>query len=433
MTGINDILAQRVISDVMREDYGRLFAALMRSLRDFHLCEDCLQDALASAVVHWGRSGAPPSPQGWLLQTARRKAIDRLRRSRNFAAKADEYGALLELDQLASENTETPEIEDDRLRLIFTCCHPALEEKTRVALTLRTLCGLSTKEIARAFLDREEAMAQRLVRAQQKISQAGIPYEVPDAAHMSDRLISVRAVIYLVFNEGYAATAGSRALRVDLCEEAIRLGRLMVQLMPGSAETEGLLALMLLTHSRRLARVTPEGEIVPLEFQNRGLWDVAMIAEGTALLGEALNRRNAGPYQLQAAVSAVHSEENSYDETRWHEIVLLYDGLHALSANPVYLLNRAVALSYEYGPDKALAALEPIETLLGTYQPFHAAKADFLRRAGRVDLAQEAYEVAIKLSQNESERAFLAGRRKEMVTLSPTPPTTMRRPRPPDR
>ncbi len=410
MAGSNDNLAQRVISDVMREDYGRLFAALMRSLRDFHLCEDCLQDALASAVVHWGRTGPPVSPQGWLLQVARRKAIDRLRRSRNFAAKAVEYGALLELDQIASENTDVPEIEDDRLRLIFTCCHPALDEKAQVALTLRTLCGLTTVEIARAFVVGEDAMAQRLVRAQQKISTAGIPFEVPDTAMLPERLAAVRTVIYLVFNEGYAATSGSGSMRADLCEEGIRLGRLVMTLLPGSAETEGLLALMLLSHSRKAARRSPAGDIIPLENQDRERWDRAMIAEGIHLLGQALNRRNAGPYQLQAAVSAVHAEAASHETTRWHEIVLLYDGLHAMSANPVFLLNRAVALSYDQGVAAALAALEPIEAALATYQPFHAAKADFLRRAGRGALAKEAYGAAISLSRNDSERAFLTKR-----------------------
>ncbi len=348
------------------------------------------------------------------MQTARRKAIDLLRRSRNFDSKSVDYAALLELDQLASENEKTPDIEDDRLRLIFTCCHPALDEKTRVTLTLRTVCGLTTAEVARAFLDTEEAMAQRLVRARHKITKAAIPYEVPDATALPERLQSVRAVIYFVFNEGYAASAGENQLRVDLCKEALRLGRLIQYLMPGSSETEGLLALMLLNHSRRAARTSIRQEFVPLEYQDRALWDRNMIAEGISLLHQALSRRNSGSYQLQAAISAVHAEASEYIDTRWHEIVLLYDGLHAMSHNPVYLLNRAVALSYHEGPCAALAAIEPVERELANYQPYYAAKADFLRRLGRVLLARKSYEVAISLSQNESEISFLRLRMNEM-------------------
>ncbi len=289
----NQILAQQLLSKVAREDYGRFFSALMGNLRNFHLTEDCLQDAFASALIHWSRNGPPPSPQGWLLQTARRKAIDRLRRANNFDRKSVELSALIELDQKAAENEEPSEIEDERLRLVFTCCHPALDEKTRVALTLRTLCGLTTTEIARAFLDFEDAMAQRLVRARHKIGKAGIPYEVPGSSDLPDRLSSVRSVIYLVFNEGYAATFGESQLRVDLCEEAIRLCRLIMQLMPGSAETEGLLALLLLNHSRRFARVRDGQNLIPLEDQNRELWDSQLIREGIEMLDRALNRRNA--------------------------------------------------------------------------------------------------------------------------------------------
>lgn len=410
----NQILAQQLLSKVAREDYGRFFSALMGNLRNFHLTEDCLQDAFASALIHWSRNGPPPSPQGWLLQTARRKAIDRLRRANNFDRKSVELSALIELDQKAAENEEPSEIEDERLRLVFTCCHPALDEKTRVALTLRTLCGLTTTEIARAFLDSEDAMAQRLVRARHKIGKAGIPYEVPGSSDLPDRLSSVRSVIYLVFNEGYAATFGESQLRVDLCEEAIRLCRLIMQLMPGSAETEGLLALLLLNHSRRFARVRDGQNLIPLEDQNRELWDSQLIREGIEMLDRALNRRNAGPYQLQAAINAIHAEAKSYAETRWREIVLLYDGLNAMSENPVYLLNRAVALSYDQGPQAALDALEPLQQLLTSYQPFHAARADFLRRIGSTSQAFSAYETAIALSQNDSEREFLAKRMEQL-------------------
>lgn len=398
------------VTAAAREHSGRLLALLIRDLRDFHFAEDCLQDALESAVVHWTRSGLPASVPAWLLQTARRKAIDRIRRAHNFERLSGEYGALLELDQWPEEIDEPEIIPDERLRLIFTCCHPALDEKTRIALTLRTLCGLTTSEIARAFLDNEEAMAQRLVRARHKIKKAAIPFELPRIELWPDRLNSILSVIYLVFNEGYAASTGPQPLRTDLCEEAIRLGRMMVQLRPDEAEIEGLLALMLLNHSRRVGRSSSAESLIPLERQDRTLWDQALIAEATALLMRALHRHRPGVYQLQAAISAVHAEAPSHAETRWHEIVLLYDGMHALSANPVYLLNRAVALSYAETPQRALDALAALATPLNAYQPFHAANADFLRRLGRHAEARDAYVRAIALSSNASEREFLESR-----------------------
>lgn len=402
------------VEAVARDQFGRLLSVLLRDIRDFQLAEDCLHDAVESAISHWSRNGLPQSPPAWLLQTARRKAIDRLRRNQTFARKAVDYGALIELDQNAPEDDH--DIEDDRLRLIFTCCHPALEEKTRVALTLRTLCGLTTSEIARAFLDREEAMAQRLVRAKQKITTAGIAYEVPGPAAWPERLESVLAVIYLVFNEGYAATHGERRSRIDLCEEAIRLARLMLMLRPGEAESEGLLALLLLIHARAAARSTADGNLISLEDQDRTLWDRAMIAEGTSLLAQALARKRPGVYQTQAAINALHDEAAHHDTTDWHEIVLLYNHLHGLTGNLVYLLNGAVALSWHSGVQDGLGALSLIASGLESYQPFHAAKADMLRRDGQVEAARWCYDTAIGLSQNAGERLFLERRRDGLLT-----------------
>ncbi len=398
------------VAAATREHSGRLLALLVRDLRDFHLAEDCLQDALESAVAHWSRNGLPTSVPAWLLQAARRKAIDRIRRMRNFERLTEQYALLLELDQSTDEIDEAEIIADERLRLIFICCHPALDEKTRIVLTLRTLCGLSTNEIARAFLDSPDAMAQRLVRARHKIKNAAIAFELPRYEMWPDRVSSILSVIYLVFNEGYAASTGQQPLRTDLCDEAIRLARMMEQLQPGQAEIEGLLALMLLNHSRRAGRSSTTERLISLERQDRRLWDQTLIAEANSLLARALNRHRPGVYQLQAAISAVHARAASHEETRWHEIVLIYDGMHALSANPVYLLNRAVALSYAEAPQVALDALAPLERQLIGYQPFHAAKADFLRRLGRSAEARSAYARAIVLSGNDSERAFLEGR-----------------------
>ena len=333
-----------------------------------------------------------------------------MRRARNFDRKAEEYGLLIELDQQTVDSEAPAAIPDERLRLIFTCCHPALDGKTRVALTLRTLCGLTTREIARAFLDSETAMAQRLVRARHKITKAGIPFEIPEPDHWGARLTSVLSVIYLTFNEGYSATAGSELLRHDLCLEAIRMGRLMLELLPGNADCEGLLALMLLNHSRSGARPDGEGGMIALEHQDRAKWNRQEIAEGCALLDSALARGMGGVFHLQAAISALHAQAPSHAATGWREIVLLYEGLHRLTPNPVYLLNRAVALSYASGAEEALAALAPLEAELGAYQPFHAAKADFLRRTARIGAARQSYQRAIALSANESERRFLESR-----------------------
>ena len=406
--------ARHEIAAIARQDWGRLVASLIRLVGDFQLAEDCLQDALESALRHWTRDGIPENPPGWLLQTARRKAIDRIRRSRNFERKSEEYARLIELDHDDQANHAMPVIPDERLALIFTCCHPALDPKSRIALTLRTLGGLTTSEIARSFLDRETAMAQRLVRAQRKIREAAIPFAVPEPSQWSDRLQSVLGVLYLIFSEGYAASEGDDRLRHDLCNEAIRLATILDRLKPDEPEVEGLLALMLLHNSRKAARIGRDGVPVALEDQQRDLWDQQAIINGIALVSRALRKGSPGPYQLQAAISAIHAEAPSHDETGWQEIVLLYDQLYSHQPNPVVLLNRAVALSYSSGAGAALASLEEIDDNLQDYQPYHAARADFLARAGRSHEALAAYDKAIGLSQNRHDRLFLENRKRKL-------------------
>jgi RNA polymerase sigma-70 factor (ECF subfamily) len=393
----------------MQEDRGRLLAALIRRTGDFALAEDCLQDALESALVHWARDGVPGSPRGWLLRTAQRKAIDRFRRAKRFEQKQDQYAQLLAINAEADEQPpEDSDIPDERLRLIFTCCHPALAEKTRVALTLRALGGLTTRQIASAFVDQEPAMAQRLVRARQKIDKAGIPYELPDRAQWPARLNSVLEVVYLIFNEGYVASSGEVALRTDLCVEAIRLARLLDQLQPEEPEIEGLLALLLLTRARFGGR--SEHRFIPLSEQDRGTWDPTQIREGRALVARALDRRRAGPYQIQAAISALHAEAVSHESTDWSQIVLLYETLQGFTSNPVIALNRAVALSYAEGPALGLQALLPLAQALASYRGYHAAEADLRRRLGQEEAARQAYERAIAAKGNAVDRAFLQER-----------------------
>ncbi len=405
----------QAIDKIVRDQWGRLLSSLIGSLGDFQLAEDSLQDAFESALTHWSRNGPPRAPAAWLLQTARRKAIDRIRRHRNFEKKSAEYARLIDVEQDTAEAIDNGAIPDERLQLIFTCCHPALDEKSRIALTLRTLGGLTTGEIARAFLDTEEAMAQRLVRAKHKIKTAAIPYVVPDTDAWPERLGSVLGVLYLIFNEGYAATSGDTQIRRSLCDEAIRLTRMLLHLRPSEPETMGLLALMLLHDSRRDARADADGRLIPLEQQDRALWLTAQILEGVTLVEQALPRGRLGPYQLQAAISAVHAEAPSIGKTNWHEIVVLYDLLDQLSPNPVVRLNRAVAVSYATSAEAALVELETLRTALDRYQPFHATLADCLRRAGRRDDAARAYTRAIALSTNPQERNFLDGRLHELL------------------
>ena len=397
------------IDRLVRQDGGRLMSALVGRLRDFQLAEDSLQDALESALVHWGRHGLPSLPAAWLMRTAQRKAIDRLRRAANFRAKSAAVAHLMAMDREPDEPEAEEPIADDRLKLIFTCCHPALDRQTSVALTLRSICGLTTEEIARAFVVAPAAMAQRLVRARHKITKAGIAYAVPPPADWPARLDAVLAVIYLTFNEGYAASS-DQPLRADLCDEAIRLGGILMALCPGQPEVEGLMALMRLHDARRATRLGALGEIVPLDAQQRTGWDRAGIEEATALLDAAMARRQPGPYQLQAAIAALHAGATSFADTDWRQIAMLYDRLLALSPNPVYALNCAVALSYVDGPERALQPLAALEILLADYQPFHAGRADVLARAGDRAAAAAAYRRAIDLSGTEAERRFLRER-----------------------
>ena len=400
----------QALAGVVRQDRGRLLAALIKHLGHFQLAEDCLQDALESALSHWGRTGIPNNPQGWILQVARRRAIDRVRRDKSLQAKTRELAILTESD---SEMADPQGIPDERLRLIFTCCHPALERKSRVALTLRTLGGLTTPEIARAFLDKDTAMGQRLSRAKAKISAAGISYAVPSDEDFEARLASVLDVIYLIYNEGYSGSSDAGAVRVDLCEEAIWLARMVIALRPGLSEVEGLLALMLISHGRRKARIGPKGLPVPPETQDRNKWDHHIMAEGISLLDQAIARGPSGPFQIKAAISACHVQPNSDGSTDWRQVVLLYDALLRHEPTPVVALNRAVALAEWVGPAAGLAALTPLADSLATYQPFHAARADFLAKDGQRTAALEAYSQAIALTEDEANIAFLTQARRK--------------------
>ncbi|WP_028921397.1 RNA polymerase sigma factor [Pseudonocardia acaciae] len=402
-------LPAREIERVFREEHGRAVAVLIRVLGDIDLAEEAVQDAFTEAVRRWPADGLPPSPAGWIITTARRRAIDRLRRESSRHDRQNQAAALLHARGGDPEpGEEESAVTDDRLRLIFTCCHPALSTGAQVALTLRLLGGLSTPEIARAFLVAEPTMAQRLVRAKGKIRDARIPYRVPHEADLPDRLASVLAIVYLVFNEGYTASSGDHLVREDLCAEAIRLGRLLAELMPDEPEVLGLLALMLLVQSRRPARTAPDGAIVLLADQDRRRWDRELVAEGQALVRRCLRRDRPGPYQIQAAINAVHSDAPTAAATDWRQILALYDRLLSITPSPVVALHRAVAVAEVDGPHAALDVIDELD--LDRYYLFHAVRADLLRRSGRDAEAAQAYREAIARTENAAERAFLERR-----------------------
>jgi RNA polymerase sigma-70 factor (ECF subfamily) len=406
--------ARAMVDAVYRADSRRVFATLIRLLGDFDLAEEAMHDAFASAVVQWPKEGVPANPRAWLVSAGRFKAIDGMRRRARFDASLETLAN--RLDEQSAPEIDEEGLEDDRLRLIFTCCHPAISPEAQVALTLREVCGLTTEAIASAFLTSAPTLAQRIVRAKGKIKSAGIPFKVPSREDLPDRIDAVLQVVYLVFNEGYAASSGDTLTRPDLSAEAIRLGRLLIELMP-DPEAIGLLALMLLQESRRDARSSSDGEIILLDDQDRSLWNSDQIAEGKQLVSRALSGERIGPYTLQAAISAVHADATTASDTDWPQIVALYDVLVRAAPSPVVELNRAVAVAMRDGPEAGLALIDAIlaEGALADYHLAHAARADMCRRLGRTADARTAYEQALSLARQEPERRFLEGRIKNLA------------------
>jgi len=399
-----------------REESGRILSTLIRLLGDFDLAEEMLQEAYAVALQKWPTEGTPVNPRAWLISTARHKAIDRLRRNQRFERKAEEIAKTTELAAQPESDQEEEMVADDRLRLIFTCCHPSLPMEARVALTLRTVCGITTEEISRAFLVPLATMAQRLVRAKGKIREAGIPYRVPSNGELRDRLDGVLLVVYLIFNEGYLASSGDSLIRRELCAEAIRLGRVLCNLLPNQAEAQALLGLMLLHDSRRDARLSADGELVLLEEQNRSLWHTEQIREGTELVESALRRGATGVYALQASIAALHANAKTAKDTDWPQIAGLYDVLLRTHASPVVEVNRAVAVAMARSLEEGLALLDELEKReeLGEFHLLPAARADLLRRLGRISEAADAYRRALTLATNDIERRFLRRRLAEI-------------------